>query len=444
MIGLITSRFSGLSETEYIKNKIRVMPEAVENIDALSPSEAAKLLRNAWRKIFVPTPFVVSFLQEIVSEAEVYCKQQFSSEQAYLRGIYTPASRTIIATPEVEPYCLTGLAGIGKSEAIRALERLMPAPLTISSEHFSGNQEIAPYWYASARGKAGGRQMLQGFLNIEHSRTADTAFLLSRCQSRSQREGVPFIILDETQFITTGDGAARVTDILLTLAAIGPPMVYVSNFSLLHKLKKRNQEDTQRLATNVRIMHPDEPGSEAWVEYIEEISRVCGGRITANEDTARQIYIATYGIKRLVVHLLQAAYMEARAAGRKHIMGEDIDRAYKSSAYAASREDVEYLRQVAVSGRPSGRSRPDLICPLDSTHSYMANVVTVFKEVRARQMEAKVLRSSLSQRELGILNESMPAPAPKKRAPQVRAPKATDEELAAIARELIDGGLSAN
>lgn len=438
MISLIASRFSGLSDVEYIKNKVRIMPDAVGNIDTLSPSEAAKLLRNAWKKIFVPTPFVVSFLQEIVCEAEVYCKQQFSSEQEYLRGIYTPAHRAITATPEVEPYCLTGLAGIGKSETIRALERLIPAPLTISSEHFSGEQEIAPYWYASARGKAGGRQMLQGFLNIEHSRTADTAFLLSRCQSRSQREGVPFIILDETQFITTGDGAARVTDILLTLAAIGPPMVYVSNFSLLHKLKKRNQEDTQRLITNVRIMHPDEPGSEAWAEYIGEISRVCGGRLIANEDTARQIYIATHGIKRLVVHLLQTAYIEARAAGRKNILAEDIDRAYKSSAYAASREDVEYLRQVAVSGKPSGRPQPDLVCPLDSTHSYMANVIPVFKEVRARQMEARVLRSSLSQTELGILNESVPTPAPKKRVPQVRASKVTDEELAAIARELID------
>jgi hypothetical protein len=137
----------------------------------------------------------------------------------------------------------------------------------MSNQHFIGEQKIIPYWYASARGKTSGKQILLEFLN-EHSSRTNVGTLLSLCQSRAHRFGVPIVILDETQFIAKGDGAAKPADILLTLAAIGPPMLYVSNFGLLHKLRQRNQEDTQRILSKVRIMAPDELNSESCLRYM--------------------------------------------------------------------------------------------------------------------------------------------------------------------------------
>jgi hypothetical protein len=61
---------------------------------------------------------------------------------------------------------------------------------------------------------------------------------------------------------STGLGASKVTDILLTMAAIGPPMIFVSNYSLVHKLLRRNNEDKQRLLSESRIMLSDEPESQ--------------------------------------------------------------------------------------------------------------------------------------------------------------------------------------
>ncbi len=55
-----------------------------------------------------------------------------------------------------------------------------------------------------------------------------------------------------------------VTDILLTLARIGLPMIYLANYSLLHKLMGRNQEDTQRLLIQPRVMQPDDPAGPDW------------------------------------------------------------------------------------------------------------------------------------------------------------------------------------
>jgi hypothetical protein len=67
----------------------------------------------------------------------------------------------------------------------------------------------------------------------------------------------------------------------------------------------------------------------------------------------------------------------------------------------------------------------------------MANVVSVFKEKRALQMEAKVVAASLTVAERSTLKSSDPDPDPdggkrKLKAPvRTITPKASDEELAA-------------
>lgn len=439
MTGIITSRFQNLADENFIRSKIEVCPVAVEELESHSPQVAADILRFSLKKIFVPTPFVVGFLQEILGAARLYSQAQFKSELDYIRGIYTPENRVINSSLEVEPFCLTGLAGVGKSEAIQALFRLMPSPVGMSSGHFVGEQEIVPYWYVSARGKTSGKQMLLEFLNEQGSRSNNVGRLLSLCQSRAQRFGVPIVILDETQFITKGSGATKPADILLTLAAIGPPMLYVSNFSLLHKLKQRNQEDTQRILSKIRIMAPDELNSESWSKYMSECSRVADGRLILDMDISREIYIQTFGIKRLVVQLLSLSYLEARLSGRNHVLIDDIVKASLSSSYALNREDVKHLKSFAATGSMPGRLRPDLICPLDAPHSYMANVVSVFKEKRALQMEAKVVEASLTAAERDTLKSTEPDGGQQKKKVPVRmvAPQASDEELAANFMTLI-------
>jgi len=432
MTEIITSRFQGLSDVDYIKSKIEVCPPALDGLESNSPQVASEVLRSALNKIFVSTPFVIGFLQEILGVAQLYCQSQFGSELDYIRGIYSPEQRAFNVESEIEPFCLTGLAGVGKSEAIQAYFRLVSGPVGMSTEHFLEEQKIVPYWYVSARGKTSGKQILLDFLNEQSSRT-NLGTLLSLCQSRAHRFGVPVVILDETQFIAKGDGAAKSVDILLTLAAIGPPMIYASNFSLLHKLKRCNQEDAQRIFAKVRIMAPDELNSESWLKYMSECSRVANGRLDINEDVSRELYIQTFGIKRLVIRLLSFAYFEARLSGRSRVSVDDVVKASLSASYTINREDVKLLKTLAATGYMPGRFRPDLVCPVAAPSTYMANVVSAFREKRALQMETKVVEASLTVAERSTLKSSAPDGGKKKIKSPVRTitPKASDEELAA-------------
>ena len=144
------------------------------------------------------------------------------------------------------------------------------------------------------------------------------------------------------------------------MAGIGPPMVYVCNYSLGHKLFERNNEDQQRLLTDPRIMLPDEPGSSDWKAFIDECVRVGNGAIRGNQgELAREIYRCTFGIKRLAVELLKQAYIECRSAGRHAASLQDIGHAYRSAAYTSSAKQVEHLQKLALGGRVS-KQHPDL------------------------------------------------------------------------------------
>ncbi|MBX9713336.1 MAG: transposase, partial [Pseudomonadaceae bacterium] len=142
---------------------------------------------------------------------------------------------------------------------------------------------------------------------------------------------------------------------------------------------------------------------------------------------------------RLVVQLLSLSYLEARLSGRNHVLIGDIVKASLSSSYALNREDVKQLKSFAATGSMPGRLRPDLICPLDAPHSYMANVVSAFKEKRALQMEAKVVEASLTVAERDTLKSTDPGGVQQRKKVPVRmvAPQASDEELAANFMTLI-------
>lgn len=75
----------------------------------------------------------------------------------------------------------------------------------------------------------------------------DLKKLLVQCWQWANRYGVSVVLLDDIQHINISMVASKVTDILLTMAVIGPPMIFASNYSLIHKLLRRNSEDKRSL-----------------------------------------------------------------------------------------------------------------------------------------------------------------------------------------------------
>lgn len=434
---IINTRFEGCLDIEQIRGRVTVKPDAVVALGRMDVSVAAETLADALKQIYLPSDFSLAFIKEIATKASLHSQKLFSSEREYISKIYSPPDI------EVSPVCLTGLAGIGKSQTIAALRKVLPPPLDFSCDHFEGSLQLVSHWYASARGKAGGRQMLADFvLDGKKATSHNSAKLLVECRRRANRDGVSLLLLEETQHINTGQGASRVTDILLTMAAIGPPMVYVSNYSLVHRLLGRNSEDKQRLLSEPRIMLPDDPDSLGWRSYIAECIRVSEAHMQGSvDDFAQEIYRSTFGIKRLVVQLIKLAYIEARGAGRECLTLSDISRAYRSSAYSANKEDVEELQLQALQNRRTG-PRSDLRCPFELPIALRSNVVAFARADRDSRVINRVFDSALNESERAAMKRieqaasesTRPAKAPR----PPRLPKSSDEDLASAFHQYVE------
>lgn len=427
MNAAIETRFDGYMDIESIRKRVTVRPAPVEGLESFEPWFAAEKLGEKIKEIYLPSEFSLHFIQEMISRADLHSLKTFSSAAGYAEKVFTPPDT------EVFPVCLNGLAGVGKSQTIAALLRALPPPLEFSCDLFQGTINLASYWYASARGKASGKQLLLDFvIGGEHDgRRGNLKKLLVQGRQIANRDGVPLVILDETQHINTGSGASKVTDILLTMGGIGPPMIYVSNYSLLHKLFQRNSEDKQRLLSEPRIMLPDTPKSQDWLDYVKECVRVSDGRIKASKDEfAAELYRSTFGIKRLAMLLLKAAYIECRTAGRKQIEVDDLFRAYRSSAYTSNARDVEEL-QLQMINQGSKRARLDLVCPFDLPAEYKSNVVSFVRSDRDKRVQTRAFDSSTTAAERSVLNQIMTSEekAAAKKPRRAPVPKATDEDL---------------
>lgn len=442
MIDVMTTRFAGLSDATKIRELVTVRPTAVQGLILMEASEGADALSDALKKIYLPNQFSIDFIKTMMERAARFSRETYDSERTYVSRLYNPEDA------EVAPVCLTGLAGVGKSQTILALRKVLPGPIGLSLDHFDGELEVVSHWYASARGKAGGRQLLADFLGeVALGQRPNSAKLLIECRKRASRNGVSLLMLEETQHINTGQGASRVTDILLTMAAIGPPMVYVSNYSLVHKLLRRNSEDKQRLLAEPKVMLPDSPESDAWRDYVRECVRVSEDCFSAPEDDLTvELYRSTFGIKRLAVQLIRIAYLESRAVGHKSVEMSDIFRAYRSTEYSANRTDVEELQRQAIDNRITG-SRVDLRCPFELPVSLKSNVISFAKADRDHRVADKIFRSSLNETERAALqhfdpNPSAPMTGSRPVSKRISAPKATKDDLANAFKELLDSTVS--
>ena len=152
-------------------------------------------------------------------------------------------------------------------------------------------------------------------------------------------------------------------NLLFRLAQIGPPVIYACNFSMLHTLWKRPQQDRDRLLLSPLILHPEPLGID-WtatvqgcIEIAEEFS------LLNNESDIRLLHDYTFGIKRSLRSILVLAYLQMRREKQTHVTAAHLKKAYSSDDYSAMRDDVENLVQGAIT--PS-LLRKDLTCPFRS------------------------------------------------------------------------------
>lgn len=392
------SRFLPLLDKAEIKRRAWRPATPVQNLDALPITTACNFLARELRLAFYPTTQDVDILHQFVETSLAHSLLHYPDEQTFLDLVYRKKSMLPDFMP---PLCLTGLAGIGKSALAEALERILPVDSLVACSMDEVKHPLRALWKIDIRAQTKLSELLAPLGGIEGSLREQTG-TARRC---AYRMGISLMLADEFQFMTASPTAnTRIVQALMSLGYCGLPFVFIANFSLLHRLLKRPQEDRDRLLSNIVVMMPDAPESEDWVNTLKLQIGVAPEvfQIDPSVDGVR-IYRYCAGIKRSASRLLVVAYSlarEKRPQDKKTVVSmADITDAYESGKYAAQRADAELVTQQLILNRQVDRKRSDLWCPIRQPQTLLGLLTTQMQRQRNIQLADNIQYAAASQEE---------------------------------------------
>ncbi len=115
-----------LSDLE-IERRIRVPGVVVPGLHDLPASSSVELLRKALQAVYEPMPSGIDTIRRVLGRAHGHALVRYPSIESFTLGMYADKL-------DFEPLpatCITGMAGLGKSQLIEAMWRLLPGPSTL-------------------------------------------------------------------------------------------------------------------------------------------------------------------------------------------------------------------------------------------------------------------------------------------------------------------------
>lgn len=399
-------RFTPLLDDEEIFRRARVIVSPLNALDSLPDEAAYQALEASLKRVYYPTTQCVAILREWAGLAHAHCRTQYPSRRAFLTGVYAESPPLPDA---VQPTCFTGMAGLGKTQIIRAFQRIQIANAFVTADEHHDPFPMESMWLTEVKARNSPQQVLATLSGIGDAGKD----LIHRARHRAYRDGLAFVGIDEFQFVTQSSMAnSLITQILLSISYLGLPMGYVANFSLVHKLMRRPQEDRQRLLAKPLVLFPDPPESEDWIQTLTALKAVAPDVLVFDPvKDARDIYLFSAGIKRLVVRLLVQAYRIGRQLRGPEATVDigDIEAAYRGPMFTSDRIDVEIIARQEIEGRmiSEGRKiREDLWSPFGQPQRHTARSgvsgndrANVFAEARDKRVAEEALKSSLTKSE---------------------------------------------
>lgn len=356
--------FDRFDSDESIRQAAYLPGVPVQNLEHLSIEEASQKLGQAWKNIFVPGPQHVELLRELLDQARGFAKSNYPTVKDYNQQ----RSYGIPAAPATYPIrCLTGLAGVSKSSLVQALERICRLQPTAEFQAEGQRLILHPVRSVRINGQPAVLGILQGMSNpvaLAGRTIKGMAGLMAHVGDWFMATATSTLVVDEMQFFTQSSSASTKTShLIMTLANLGPPLVYVANFSLVKKLMLRPQEERDRLLAAPMVLGPPAADDQWWKDAIGEYLAVSPDTFRLDAVShAAVLHRYTAGLFRALRQLLLQAYREARAQGKDVVTLEEVKLAYGSRAYSSHRKDVEDLAFLSISSRMAEK-RPDLVCP---------------------------------------------------------------------------------
>jgi hypothetical protein len=334
---------------------------------------------------------------------------------------------------------LSGLAGTGKSELLKALVRLLADMDEVISVPGLPNYPMQTIWCMTMRNGESLIKLLNPFLPIEDDENLSSNMIKNIMISVAKRAhtcGVALNIVDEFQFITSSSTAnAKAAKTLMKLELIGPPLVFCANFDMINKLAKRPHQERQRLLSKLKFIYPDPASSQAWINTLEGPIRVMPEAISSDRAIkpsldGAAIHKYTFGQKRLSAKLLNVGYRHSRERGDGVICLSDIEWAYKSSFFKTERDDVELLISQTITKRAA---RDDLWCDLaEVREDNVIQATQAIKENKAK-ISAGLARSSLTKEDREaydlVMGSNNPPEGEKAKVLPIKRVKPTKESL---------------
>jgi len=155
-----------------------------------------------------------------------------------------------------------------------------------------------------------------------------------------------------------------VAQVLLMMGYLGVPVLYAANYSLVHRLLGRPQEERQRLLVNPIDLRPEDPDSTTWQDIVAEYVSVAPDVLQMNPARdARELNFLAGGITRVLRFLVEGGFARAcERRGARAMTMDDIRAFYRSGEFASMREDVEAIDSLGCC-QLLREKRLDLVSP---------------------------------------------------------------------------------